>query len=65
MATTKKLADTMYSSFLYAKNIENTGVIFWKAVAYYINEQGRITPYLDGRVTLSGGVPGNAVNDFK
>lgn len=65
IATTKKLADTMYTAFLNAKSIENTGVIFWKAVAYYINEQGKITPYLDGRVKLTGGVPGNTANDFK
>ena len=65
VATTKKLADTMYTAFLYAKSVENTGVVFWKAVAYYINEQGKITPYLDGRVKLVGGVPGNTANDFK
>ncbi len=65
VATTKKLADSMYMSFLYAKSVENTGVIFWKAVAYFINEQGKITPYLDGRVKLTGGVPGNTANDFK
>ena len=65
VATTKKLADSMYTAFLYAKSVENTGVIFWKAVAYFINEQGKITPYLDGRVKLTGGVPGNTANDFK
>lgn len=65
VATTKKLADSMYTAFIYAENIENTGVVFWKAVADYINEQGVISPYLDGRVKLSGGVPGNAVNDYK
>lgn len=65
IATTKKLADSIYTAFIYAENIENTGVAFWKAVADYINENGKITPYLDGRVKLSGGVPGNYANDYQ
>lgn len=65
VATTKKLADSMYTAFIYAENIENTGVVFWKAVADYINENGNIFPYLDGRVKLIGGVPGNTANDYE
>lgn len=65
IATTKKLADSMYTAFIYAESVENTGVVFWKAVADYINEYGKISPYLDGRVKLSGGVPGNNINDYK
>lgn len=65
IATTRKLAYSIYTAFMYAENIENTGVVFWKAVADYINEQGKISPYLDGRVKLSGGVPGNSANDYQ
>lgn len=65
VATTKKLANSMYTAFIYAENIEYTDVVFWKAVADYINEQGNIFPYLDGRVKLIGGVPGNSANDYK
>ncbi len=64
IASTKRIADTVYTAFLHAEKIENTGIVFWKAVADYINEQGKVTPYLDGRVKLSGGVPGNTANDF-
>lgn len=65
IATTKKLADSIYTAFIYAESVKNTGVVFWKAVADYINEQGKISPYLDGRVKLSGGVPGNSANDYQ
>lgn len=63
--TTKKIANSLYVGLLYAESVEETGVIFWKALAEYISSQGKISPQLDGRVTLSGGVPGNTANDFK
>ena len=64
VATTKKSADTIYTAFLYAEKIEDTNILLWKAVAEYINENGKIAPYLDGRVTLVGGIPGNSANNF-
>jgi hypothetical protein len=30
---------------------------FWHGVAEYIYDQGRVTPYLDGRIKVEGGVP--------
>lgn len=63
--TTKKLADTMYIAFLYAYNITDLNVLLWQAVGEYIYNQGKIEPYLDGRIKLEGGVPGNTLNDFK
>lgn len=65
IATTKKIADSIYKAFLKSNGIQNTNIKLWKAVADYINETGNIAPYLDGRVKLSGGVPGNTANDFK
>lgn len=63
--TTKRLADTMYIAFLDASAVTNLNVIFWQAVGEYIYNQGKIEPYLDGRIKLEGGVPGNTANDFK
>lgn len=63
--TTKKIADSLYVGLLYAENIEETGVVFWKALAEYIASQGKISPIVDGRVALTGGVPGNTANDYK
>ncbi|MDR2104460.1 MAG: 5'-nucleotidase C-terminal domain-containing protein, partial [Deferribacteraceae bacterium] len=40
-----------------AKNIRETTIPFWHGVAEYIYDQGSITPYLDGRIKIYGGVP--------
>lgn len=63
--TTKRLADTMYIAFLDASAVTNLNVIYWQAVGEYVYNQGKIEPYLDGRIKLEGGVPGNTANDFK
>lgn len=63
--TTKKVADSLYIGLLKADKIEDTQVVFWKAVAEYIAANGKITPIVDGRVKLSGGVPGNSANDYQ
>lgn len=63
--TTKKVADSLYVGLLYADKIEDTHVVFWKAVAEYVSANGKISPVLDGRVKLSGGVPGNSANDYQ
>lgn len=68
--TTTKTAKEMYIAFL-DKAIDpildenNQPVTMLKAVAEYIAYQNSISPYLDGRVKLDGGVPGNTKNDFK
>lgn len=63
--TTKKVADSLYIGLLKADKIEDTQVVFWKAVAEYVAANGKISPVLDGRVKLSGGVPGNSANDYQ
>lgn len=63
--TTKKVADSLYIGLLNAEKIEDTHVVFWKAVAEYVAAAGKISPVLDGRVKLSGGVPGNSANDYQ
>ncbi|MDE7314704.1 MAG: hypothetical protein K2N11_03270 [Mucispirillum sp.] len=68
--TTTKTAKEMYVAFL-GKNVtpvldeNNQPVTMLKAVAEYIAYKNSIAPYLDGRVKLSGGVPGNTANDYK
>lgn len=67
--TTTKTAREMYVAFL-GKDVipvldeNNQPVTMLKAVAEYIAYQNSISPYLDGRVKLSGGVPGNTANDY-
>lgn len=67
--TTTKIAKEMYVSFL-GKNvvqvtdINGNPVTLLNAMAEYIAYKNNITPYLDGRITLSGGVPGDTSNDF-
>lgn len=63
--TTKKVAASLYIGLLNASKIEDTQVVFWKALAEYIAANGKISPVLDGRVKLSGGVPGNSANDYQ
>ena len=63
--TTKKIADSLYIALLKADKIEDTHIIFWQAAAEYVAAAGKISPYLDGRVKLSGGVPGNSANDYQ
>ena len=63
--TTKKVADSLYIALLKADKIEDTHIVFWQAAAEYVAAAGKISPYLDGRVKLSGGVPGNSANDYQ
>jgi hypothetical protein len=44
------------SLILHGKAVEDTKVPFWRGVAEYIYDKGTITPYLDGRIKLEGGV---------
>jgi len=37
--------------------VYSSDVLYWHAVAEYIYDQGTITPKLDGRIKLEGGVP--------
>lgn len=67
--TTTKTAKEMYVAFL-GKTVtpvldeNNQPVTMLKAVAEYIAYKNSISPYLDGRIQLYGGVPGNTANDF-
>lgn len=67
--TTTKTAKEMYVAFL-GKTVtpvldeNNQPVTMLKAVAEYIAYKNTISPYLDGRIKLIGGVPGNTANDF-
>lgn len=63
--TTKKVADSLYIALLKADKIEDTHIVFWQAAAEYVAAAGKISPYLDGRVKLSGGVPGNSANNYQ
>lgn len=67
VVTTKKIADTLYVGLLYADKIEDTGALYWQVVGRYIADLGSIDPknYLNGRVKLEGGVPGNSANDYQ
>jgi hypothetical protein len=38
-------------------SIELIDVLFWRGVAEYIYDKGTISPYLDGRIKIEGGVP--------
>lgn len=64
IATTKTIADSMYVGFLNASEVLDTGVTLVRALSEYIADKGTISPYLDGRVKLEGGVPGNTDNDY-
>lgn len=67
--TTTKTAKEMYVAFLGKQvtpvlDMNNQPVTLLKAVAEYVAYKNSISPYLDGRIKLSGGVPGNTANDF-
>ncbi|MDR2401185.1 MAG: hypothetical protein LBD73_05995 [Deferribacteraceae bacterium] len=66
IATTKRIADSHYLAFL-GSDYNDTGVTLLRAVAEYIFNNGSagMTPYLDGRVKIEGGVPGDSKSDFK
>jgi hypothetical protein len=59
ICTTDYLASGEYFVLLQmaGKNKRFINTPFWHGVAEYIYDQGRITPYLDSRVKLEGGVP--------
>jgi hypothetical protein len=70
--TTDYLTKGEYYTVLYLNgtNKKVLPVPVWKAVAEYIYDQGAITPKLDGRIKIEGGVPlpppwvpGNWIND--
>jgi hypothetical protein len=56
--TTDYNASGVYFStlVLHGKNAEDTKVPFWRGVAEYIYDKGTVSPYLDGRIKLEGGV---------
>jgi hypothetical protein len=59
ICTTDYLATGEYFTLLYEKG-QNKKLIdtpFWHGVAEYIYDQGSITPKLDGRIKVEGGVP--------
>jgi len=59
IATTSYLADGNegYITFLNGTNRVDHTEYLWEAVSNYIYEMGSVTPYLDGRMSLIGGVP--------
>jgi 2',3'-cyclic-nucleotide 2'-phosphodiesterase (5'-nucleotidase family) len=59
ICTTDYLAAGEYYTALYTAgtNKTPTTVPFWQGVAEYIYDQGTVTPYLDGRIKIEGGVP--------
>jgi len=59
LCTTDFNASGEYFTRLYDKGTEKTPTttLFWRAVAEYIYDQENITPYLDGRIKIEGGVP--------
>lgn len=59
IATTSYLADGNegYLVFLQGTNRTDKTEYLWEAVSNYIYEMAKVTPYLDGRVALIGGVP--------
>ncbi len=68
--TTKKIAGEMYGAFLGKKTTDikdknGVNVTLLQAMGEYISGKGIISPSLDGRVKLSGGVPGDPKNDFQ
>jgi hypothetical protein len=50
-------AGTYYTTLYGGTNKRLTNTPFWHAVAEYIYDQGSVTPKLDGRVKIEGGVP--------
>jgi hypothetical protein len=58
ICTTDYLGSGVYYTTLYAgTNKRLTSTPYWHAVAEYIYDQGTVTPKLDGRVKIEGGVP--------
>jgi hypothetical protein len=60
IATTDYLANGLDGYLVFpakGENRKNTGIPAWYGVAEYIYDQGRITPYIDGRVFIKGGIP--------
>jgi hypothetical protein len=46
-----------YVTFLNATNRSDKAEYIWQVVSTYVYEMGSVTPYLDGRLSLIGGVP--------
>jgi hypothetical protein len=59
IATSDYLATGNYFTGLITgrSDIELIDVLFWRGVAAYIYDQGTVTPKLDGRIKIEGGVP--------
>ncbi|AEF81997.1 fibronectin type III domain protein [Leadbettera azotonutricia ZAS-9] len=59
ICTTDYLAAGEYFTGLYTDGTDEKSfsIPFWHGVAEYIYDQGTITPYLDGRIKIEGGVP--------
>jgi hypothetical protein len=59
IGVTDYLASGEYFTRLYTDGVDKkpVSVPFWRGVAEYIYDRGTVTPYLDGRVKVEGGVP--------
>jgi hypothetical protein len=59
ICTTDYLARGDYFTILYEKGTDREEIAtpFWHGVAEYIYDQGTVTPALDGRIKVEGGVP--------
>jgi hypothetical protein len=59
ICTTDSLASGEYFTLLFTagKDKRVIDIPFWYGAAEYIYDQGRITPQIDGRVKIEGGVP--------
>ena len=58
--TTSEIADGVSGYLIFPTSGTDKAVIpvpFWHAVAEYVYELGSITPRLDGRIVIEGGVP--------
>jgi hypothetical protein len=59
VATTNYNVDELYTEpMLKASKEEDTGINYWHAVAEYIYDAETITPAIDGRIRIKGGVIG-------
>jgi len=59
IGTTDYLASGAYFTGLHTDRIaiEGFDILFWRGVAEYIYNKESVTPYLDGRIRIEGGVP--------
>jgi hypothetical protein len=56
LTTNSNATGAYFTSLLNGKETDHTEALLWHGVAEHIYDQGAITPYLDGRIKLEGGV---------